>query len=225
MVSLSNHEVVTSTRSTSWFDRLTMRSLKTRVSRSLPIQTQGNRPAPHSSGATFMRYLAMLGILPLLCLSGSPARSQTDMISITPEQIGQVFCIGRLGNDMSPVTGVMTEDLVDIIDDAFTLSNQYALSHPGEMPPMGEGVRWSTLRDYADGCTVGDASVRDLVAYVEINYTFSKNPNANYSDTLMLLPNYPENGPPYIWRIYDIELAAGVTTREFLYAAIEASTE
>ena len=171
-----------------------------------------------------MRYLAMLGILPLLCLSSSPARSQTDMISITPEQIGQVFCIGRLGNDMSPVSGIMSEDFGSIIEDAFALSNQYLLSHPGEMPPMADGVRWSTLLDYADGCTVGDASVRDLMAYVEINYTFSENPSANYADTLMLLPNYPENGPPYIWRIYDIQLGDGTTTREFLYAAIEASS-
>jgi hypothetical protein len=41
----------------------------------------------------------------------------------------------------------------------------------------------------------------------------------------MLLPSYPENGPPYIWRVYDIQLGDGTTTREFLYAAIEASAQ
>ena len=172
-----------------------------------------------------MRHLFALRVLPLLVLSALPVQAQDEMISITPEQIGQIFCIGRLGNDMSPVSGVMTDDLGPLIERAFARSNEYLLAHPGEKPPMGDGVRWSTFPDYADGCTVGDASVRDLVAYVGINYTFSDYPDASYSDTLMLLPSYPENGPPYIWRVYDIQLGDGTTTREFLYAAIEASAQ
>lgn len=172
-----------------------------------------------------MRHLTVSGILPLLFLSALPAQAQDQMITITPEQIGQIFCIGRLGNDMSPVSGVMNDDLTSLIEDAFASSNAYLLDHPGDKPPMGDGVRWSTFPDYADGCTVGETSVRDLVAYVGINYTFSDYPEANYSDTLMLLPNYPENGPPYIWRLYDIQLGDGTTTREFLSAAIEASAE
>lgn len=173
-----------------------------------------------------MRHLFALGVLPLLVLSALPVQAQDEMITITPEQIGQIFCIGRLGNDMSPVSGVMNDDLGALIDDAFARSNAYLDDHPGDKPPMGDGVRWSSFPDYADGCTVGeDAQIRDLVAYVVINYTFSDYPEANYSDTLMLLPNYPENGPPYIWRIYDIQLGDGTTTRESLYAAIEASDQ
>lgn len=171
-----------------------------------------------------MRHLTVTGLLPLLVLSALPAQAQEQTATITPEQIGQIFCIGRLGNDMSPVSGVMNDDLGALIEDAFASSNAYLDDHPGEKPPMGDGVRWSTFPDYADGCTVGGASVRDLVAYVAINYTFS-DPDANYSDTLMLLPNYPENGPPYIWRLYDIQLSDGTTTREFLSDAIEASAQ
>ena len=147
-----------------------------------------------------MRHLSSLRVLPLVLLATLPAtlptHAQDEMITITPEQIGQIFCIGRLGNDMSPVSGVMNDDLGALIDDAFARSNAYLDSHPGDKPPMGDGVRWSSFPDYADGCTVGDASVRDLVAYVVINYTFSDYPEANYADTLMLLPNYPENGLP-----------------------------
>lgn len=172
-----------------------------------------------------MRYVAAIGILPLILLSALPTRAQAEMATITPEQIGQIFCISRLGNDMSPVSGVMNDDLTSLIEDAFASSNAYLGRHPNDKPPMGDGVRWSSFLDYADGCTVGDASIRDLVAYVVINYTFSDYPEANYSDTLMLLPNYPENGPPYIWRLYDINLGDGTTTREFLYAALEASAE
>ena len=172
-----------------------------------------------------MRHVAAIGILPLVLLSALPARAQAEMATITPEQIGQIFCIGRLGNDMSPVSGVLNDDLGALIDDAFARSNAYLDSHPGDKPPMGDGVRWSSFPDYADGCTVGDESIRDLVAYVVINYTFSDYPEANYADTLMLLPSYPENGPPYIWRVYDVQLSDGTTMREFLYAAIEASTQ
>lgn len=172
-----------------------------------------------------MRHLTVTGLLPLLVLSALPAQAQEQMVTITPEQIGQIFCIGRLGNDMSPVSGVMNDDLTSLIEDAFAGSNAYLDSHPGEKPPMGDGVRWSTFPDYADGCAVGGASVRDLVAYVAINYTFSDYPEANYSDTLVLLPSYPENGPPYVWRLFDIQLSDGTTTREFLTAAIEASAQ
>ena len=172
-----------------------------------------------------MRHLTALGILPLMFFSSLPARAQAVMVTITPEQIGQIFCIGRLGNDMSPVSGVMNDDLAALIDDAFAESNAYLEAHPGDKPPMGDGVRWSSFPDYADGCTVGDESIRDLVAYVVINYTFSDYPEANYADTLMLLPSYPENGPPYIWRVYDVQLSDGTTMREFLYAAIEASAQ
>lgn len=171
-----------------------------------------------------MRLLTLGTVLPLI-LSALPTSAQSEMVTITPEQIGQIFCIGRLGNDMSPVSGVMTDDLGPLIDDAFARSNQYLIDHPGDKPPMGDGVRWSTFPDYADGCTVGDASIRDLVAYVVINYTFSDAPVANYSDTLMLLPSYPENGPPYIWRVYDVQLGDGTTMRDFLHAALEATDE
>ena len=172
-----------------------------------------------------MRHLSSLRVLLAALPATLLAHAQDEMITITPEQIGQIFCIGRLGNDMSPVSGVLNDDLGALIDDAFARSNAYLDSHPGDKPPMGDGVRWSSFPDYADGCTVGDASVRDLVAYVVINYTFSDYPEANYADTLMLLPSYPENGPPYIWRVYDVQLSDGTTMREFLYAAIEASAQ
>ncbi len=170
-----------------------------------------------------MRYVAAIGMLPVILLASLPAQAQ--MVTITPEQIGQIFCISSLGNDMSPTGAVLADDLASLIDNAFARSNEYEIAHPGDKPPMGDGVPWRTFPDYADGCTVGEASVRDLVATVVINYTFSEYPDANYSNSLILLPDYPENGPPYIWRIDDIDLGDGNTLRESLYAALEASTE
>lgn len=168
-----------------------------------------------------MRQFTPLGVLPLLLLSALPTQAQEQMISITPEQIGQIFCIGSLGNDMSPVFAVISEDLRSVIDRAAEHSDAYAIAHPGEKPPLGDGLPWRTWPDYADGCTVGEASIKDLLATVVINYTFSDAPSANYSNALILLPDYPENGPPYIWRISDVDLGDGNTLRAILYNTFE----
>lgn len=168
-----------------------------------------------------MHHLATAAIIPMLLLCALPAQAQSEMVTITPEQVGQIFCIGSLGNDMTPVGAMLSDDLRSLIDDAFARSNEYELAHPGDKPPLGNGVPWRSWQDYADGCTVGEASVRDLVATVVINYTFSEYPDANYSNSLILLPNYPENGPPYIWRISDVDLGDGNTLRESIYAAFE----
>lgn len=165
-----------------------------------------------------MRHLS--AVLPLILLTTLPVQAQ--MISITPEQIGEIFCISMLGNDTTPAGSVLTEDLKALIDDAFERSNDYELTHSGDKPPMGDGVPWRTLQDYADGCTVGETSIHDLVATVVINYTFSDDPEANYSNALTLLPSYPENGPPYVWRIDDVDLGDGNTLRSSIVATFEA---
>jgi hypothetical protein len=167
-----------------------------------------------------MRHAITLATLPLLLLSALPA--QAEMISITPEQVGEIFCISSLGNDMTPTGAMLTDGLKSVIDDAFERSNAYELAHPGDKPPMGDGVPWRTYPDYADGCTVGEATIKDLVATVPINYTFSEYPEANYSNNLILLPSYPENGPPYIWRIEDVDLGDGNTLRGFIAGTFEA---
>ena len=169
-----------------------------------------------------MRNAITLITLPLV-LSALPA--QAEMISITPEQVGEIFCISSLGNDMTPAGAMMTDDLRSVVDDAFERSNAYQLAHQGEKPPLGDGVPWRTLPDYADGCTVGEATIKDLVATVPINYTFSRYPEANYTNALILLPSYPENGPPYIWRIHDVGLGDGNTTRGFIASTFEAFEE
>jgi hypothetical protein len=170
-----------------------------------------------------MRRHTIAVILPLLLVSALPA--QAEMVTITPEQVGEIFCISSLGNDMTPAGAMLTDDLKAVIEDAFERSNAYQLAHQGDKPPLGDGVPWRTLPDYADGCTVGEASVKDLMATVVINYTFSEYPEANYSNSLVLLPSYPENGPPYFWRIHDVDLGEGNTLRGFIAGAFEAFEE
>ena len=48
-----------------------------------------------------MRTPLLLAATAIALLVAAPAVAQ--MLTITPEQIGQVFCISRLGNDTAPI--------------------------------------------------------------------------------------------------------------------------
>lgn len=167
-----------------------------------------------------MRQTSALLLLPALLGPALPAQAQ--MVTITPEQVGQIFCIGSLGNDMTPVEAMASEDLRSLIAFSFERNTEFELANPGEKPPLGDGLPWRSWTDYADGCAVGPVVVADLVARVPINYSFSDYPDASYTDHLILLPAYYEvQGDPLIWRIDDIELRDGQTMRSILGTVFE----
>ena len=161
-----------------------------------------------------MRLLTISGVLPLLFPSAVSA--QAEVVTITPEQIGQIFCIGSLGNDMSPVKPLLSPGLDAMIDDAFARSDALAIEHPGDKPPLGDGVPWRTWPDYADGCTIAATDIDDGSARVTIAYSFSEYPDANYSNDLVIIMSEE----PF-WFIDDIELGEGRTLRSALAAAFE----
>ncbi|MEO5807273.1 hypothetical protein [Devosia sp.] len=135
-----------------------------------------------------------------------PASAQ--MITLSPDQVGQIFCIGSVGNDMSPVeAALLTPDLQKAIAAAWAKSDAYEKANPGDMPPLGDGVPWRTAPDYADGCTVGAVAITGDTATVPLNYTFKDYPDANYTDTLDLRKVVVETGFDPYWRIDNIEYA------------------
>ena len=165
-----------------------------------------------------MRHLPIFAILPLM-LTALPAQAQ--MATIEPEQIGQIFCIGSLGNDMAPVEALLSADLATVVADAWSRNAAFEAAHPGDKPPLGDGLPWRTWPDYADGCTVADALAEREMAVVTINYTFSEAPDANYSNELILRPATFADGAELIWRIDDIDLGEGHTFRGVLAGAFE----
>ena len=169
-----------------------------------------------------MHHISALLSLPTLLLAAVPAQAQLQMVTITPEQIGQIFCISSLGNDMTPAHAMASEGLQSLIAFSFERSNEFELANPGEKPPLGDGLPWRTFPDYADGCSVGPATVADFVARVPITYSFSDYPDADYTNELILLPAYYEvEGDPLIWRIDDIDLGEGQTFRSVIGMAFE----
>jgi hypothetical protein len=163
-----------------------------------------------------MRHLT---ILPLLLLSALPAQAQ--MATIEPEQIGQIFCIGSLGNDMAPVEAILSSDLQDLVAEAWTRNAAFETANPGDKPPLGDGLPWRTWPDYADGCTVGEALTEREMSIVTINYTFAQAPDANYSNELILRPATFADGAPLVWRIDDIDLGDDNSFRKMLAGVFE----
>lgn len=161
-----------------------------------------------------MRHLTTIAILPLVLLTALPAQAQ--MVTLEPEQIGQIFCISSLGNDMAPVEALLTPDLSAAIAEAYAVSDAHAAANPGDKPPMGDGVPWRSWQDYADGCTVSAGLTEADHATVEIAYSFATEPAANYSNTLVLKPVVITEGMQPFWRIDDIALGEGYTLRQAL---------
>ncbi len=159
-----------------------------------------------------MRHL--IAVLPLALLAAHPAQAQ--MVTITPAQIGEIFCIGSLGNDMAPVEALLTPDLSATLKDALDRSDAIQAAHPDEKPPLGDGVPWRGWQDYADACTVGDAATTGETASVTISYGFTEYPDANYSNDLQLKPVVTQPGFDPFWRIDDIDLGQGRTLRSAL---------
>lgn len=166
-----------------------------------------------------MRHLTQLGVLPLLFLATLPAQAQ--MPTIEPEQIAEIFCIGSVGNNMAPVEALFSHDLQTLVAEAWKKNAAFEAAHPGEKPPLGDGLPWRTWPDYADGCTAGEGAAEREMATVTVNYTFSDAPEANYSTELILRPATFADGAPLVWSIDDIDLGDGNTFRSILAGAFE----
>jgi len=161
-----------------------------------------------------MHRLPLLAGLSLALLAAAPAAAQ--MITLTPAQVGEVFCISRLGNDMAPIEGLLTADLDSAIAEAERLNAEYETAHPGDKPPLGDGIPWQSWQDYAAGCEVGAVTLMMDEAAVAIAYSFPEAPDANFTDSLKLrLIDDPAANAP-VWRIDNLSYATEGDLRSVL---------
>lgn len=147
----------------------------------------------------------------------TPAFAQP--ITLTPQQIGQIFCLSRLGNDMAPVTGLMTAGLTSDIAVALEKNDVIQKAHPDEKPPLGDGIPWQAYPDYADQCQPGDVNFMMDEARVSIDYAFKDYPDANFTDTLTLKLIDDPIMSTRIWRIDNIAYATDGDLRAMLTSA------
>ena len=160
-----------------------------------------------------MRRLALvLAALPLFA-----APSYAEMATVPPDEIGEVFCIARLGNDDGLLVGALHRDLHTLIGSALEVSEEASKARPGEKPPLGDGIPWSSFPDYAAECSVGSVAVDGDTAKVTITYGFPESRDADYADTLILNQTpHPYDAATMIWRINDITYTTSGTLREIL---------
>jgi hypothetical protein len=150
-----------------------------------------------------------------------PVVAQDGPITITPEQIAEIFCISRIGNDMAPVEGLLTEGLIAAIGEAEAKNDVIAAAAPDEKPPLGDGVPWQTWPDYAAECAPGAVTLIMDRAEVQIVYGFPESPGANFVDKLeLILVDDPMIGAGR-WRIDNVVYAEQGDLRSALIGAFE----
>ncbi|MDB5529038.1 MAG: hypothetical protein JWR51_2141 [Devosia sp.] len=155
----------------------------------------------------------------ILLLATGITSAQAATLTFSPDQVGDVFCIGTLADDMSQIeAGLLTPALVEAITIAETRNSEFESQHPGDKPPLGDGLPWRSYPDFADSCTVGAVTLTDdaTAASVAINYTFNADPSANYTDTLQLKQT---TGTDRFYQLDDIDQIDGQRFTTTLAAA------
>lgn len=136
----------------------------------------------------------------------------------TPADFGAAFCKGGIDNDMSAIEAALTPDLAKVIAEAEAKNAEIQAAAPDEKPPLGDGLPWRSWPDYADGCEVGTITEDAGKTLVEIRYSFTSSPDANYADHLVLIPAATGSDS---WQLDDIKLVDGMTLRSVLAGAFE----
>jgi hypothetical protein len=164
----------------------------------------------------------LLAALAATSFTALPAfAGDTGMVTLKAEQIGQIFCLSRLGNDEAVLDGILTPELKSAIADAERKDGDWAAKNPGEKPPLGDGIPWQAWTDYAAICTVGLTTLMKTDAKVEIAYGFPEDASAGFTDTL-ILKRVPVAGfDASFWRIDNIAYATGSDLKTELVKAFE----
>jgi hypothetical protein len=162
--------------------------------------------------------VAMFGMAPAYAADRDPTG---QMVVLKANQIGQIFCLSRLGNDEAVISGILTDELSRAIAAAEQQDTDYAKKHPDEKPPLGDGIPWQSSPDYAAKCDTGLVTLSRTDAKVEIKYGFPDAPGANFTDTLILRKIPLEGMNVGYWRIDDVVYPDGTDLKTSLVTIFE----
>src|SRR5690242_3823069 len=103
-----------------------------------------------------MRRLALAAFAAAaLLVTPSLADDAGQMVVLKASQVGQIFCLSRIGNDEAVISGILTDGLKQAIAVAEQKDADYAKKYPDEEPPLGDGIPWQSSPDYAAKCETG----------------------------------------------------------------------
>ena len=157
----------------------------------------------------------------LITLPALAEENTGQMVVLKADQIGQIYCMSRLGNDEAVISGILTQDLTKAIAAAEEKDAAYSKKYPGEKPPLGDGIPWQSAPDYAAKCQTGLVTLSKSDAKVELKYGFPDEPAADFTDTLILKKIPIEGMNVGYWRIDDVVYPDGSTLKGVLVSAFE----
>lgn len=163
--------------------------------------------------------LAMALATALTAMPALADEAPGQMVVLKADQIGQIFCMSRLGNDEALIEGILTTDLAKAIADAEAKDDAYSKKYPDEKPPLGDGIPWQSSPDYAAKCTTGLATLSKSDAKIEIKYDFPEYPAGDYTDTLILKKIPIEGMDVGYWRIDNVVYPDGTDLKASLVSA------
>jgi hypothetical protein len=155
---------------------------------------------------------------PVLAADNEPAG---QMVVLKAAQIGQIFCLSRLGNDEAVIEGILSAPLSQAIAVAEKKDADYAKKNPGDEPPLGDGIPWQSSPDYAAKCDIGLVTLSRTDARVEIKYGFADDAAANFSDTLTLKKVPIEGMDVGYWRIDNVLYPDGTDLKSALITVFQ----
>lgn len=188
---------------------------------SLKVQPLWGTEVPTRHWGFFMRTIALVALVATLAVPLPALAEESTMVTLKANQIGQIFCLSRIGNDEAVIEGLLTADLRKAIDEANKKEAAYEAKYPGEKPPLGDGIPWQSAPDYAAKCETGLVTLSKTDAKVELNYAFPDDPAANFTDTLILKKiEQPDYGVGF-WRIDNVVYPDGTDLKGVLVSAFE----
>lgn len=134
--------------------------------------------------------------------------------NLTVEAVAGRFCTFMVDGTIDPLT-LVTPDLGEAIANALAHNAQIQAAAPDEKPPLGDGIPWASWPDKPDTCDIEVTEAHDGVARVNVTYGFTAAPDANYTDTLVLVEAHPG------WAIDDVAFVGNQTLRGLIASAFD----
>ncbi|WP_274629721.1 hypothetical protein [Arvimicrobium flavum] len=128
------------------------------------------------------RWFAILAVSAAFAVTATVADATDD----TPAQVAQKFCdTHRSGTAEAELAtmALLTPSLKAAMDEAVKKNDVWETAHPGEKPPLGDGVPFQSYPDVAKECVAGKVSADGTE--VDIEYKFD-DPEANWTDRVKL---------------------------------------
>jgi hypothetical protein len=134
-----------------------------------------------------MRFV--LTCLAAMSLVAGPSSARADA-KADARLLGAIFCmLGKHGGEFGRMY-LATRSLTETIDAALKKNGEIAAAVPDEKPPLGDGVPFQSFPDVAPVCKPGKLSDKGRNQELEIVYEFPDTPKANWTDRLVLVPEF-----------------------------------